>query len=225
VIFEIDEEVLLQSVPDSPLAQQISDPMNSSAADTSTMKERIINGDPELFPLIFDFLVRKFHDPEALLRNIELSLDQSLVLDKIEQFLFPTYAPSYVLSADADEVRVAIDPYPSMMTIGQLFNRSGANFLCTDSRFVGMVDDCKKKGEGYAIDEELCAQLDKEYGKIDWEELVQLCELREIPRGELFKFISDDSASGDTTMYVSFKDSGNQDSNHTVHAETPWIVA
>ncbi len=81
VIFETDEEVVLRSVPDSFLAVQISSPMNANARDTPTIKERTIEWDkPELFPLIFDFLVRKFVRPRSVLRTIKLTLDAGPII-------------------------------------------------------------------------------------------------------------------------------------------------
>ena len=73
VVFETTEDVVT-NIPDSFFALFLANPMmNIASSDTPLLKDRVLSGpefeSAELYPLIFDFMCRKLHDPKALLRT------------------------------------------------------------------------------------------------------------------------------------------------------------
>lgn len=209
VVFQIDERAVL---PDSYFARSLSCPMDGNVHTIKHFES------PYLFPLVFDFMVRKFKNRSARLRIVPLTEEQSRELDAIEDFVFPDLTgPKLALCRTTGAAQVALlPPYRSYgldwFPIGpaERFVFHDNVDICTDARFVKLVLDCNS---GKALDTAMCARLAKKYGIRDGIDarLLRHCTVVDIERGRPFA-IQASGGGNESVLRVAMQD------------ETEWIV-
>lgn len=214
VWFETTENIVM-SFPDSFFATFLTTPMDSASSDTPELKQRKISSSDfraELFPLVFDFMRRHFHESCCVLRTVALNKVQSLELDRIEQFFFPeaeavglalpvrVTGPKFALNPASGRAQVALLPAYSNDGGGNGFMFHEYKEICKDSRFVSLVKDCQenRKRKRYTVDEEMVSKLIDDYElppttriTVD---VLKNCSIYEIDRGDPFVILPDEEA-------------------------------
>jgi len=221
VWFETSEDVVM-FIKDSFFATFHANPMNATADDTDEFKQRVLTGPPfdkaELFPLIFDFMVRKREDCQSVLRTVMLTPEQSRELDEIENFLFPcaeplgnqrhisVTGPKFLLHPSTGNAMVAVLPAYRQNNMGDYVGEHGGDFvyhehsgLCKDPRFVKLVADYQNstRKKKHVSNPEMIQHLNTEYGidsKPITEDVIRHCEIVRIKRGEPFAVMSDEES-------------------------------
>ena len=220
VWFETSEEVVT-FIKDSFFTAYLANPMNAAANDTENLKERVLNGPPfesaELFPLIFDFMVRKRYDCSSMLRTVALTKEQALKLDEIENFLFPSTepmgtdrpisatGPKYSINPNTNLVQVAL--LPEYRSTGSFdpshVAEKGRDFIyhehcdiCLDPRFVDMVIDYQKshRKKSYTLNAAMVNRLNADYdlaAKPITLDVIKHCKIVTVYRGEPFVVLAE----------------------------------
>ncbi len=152
----------------------------------------------ELFPIVLDFLVRRYKDSKACLRTSALTRAQTRALDAVEASLFPSLVPDRVYADEArTRVLVALLPCYRETFFGTFavherahgdanadafLHHEGLEGLCMDARFVRLVQASK------VGDPTIARQLELKFGlsKPITDALLDACELIAVDRGMPF---------------------------------------
>ena len=219
VFFDTSEDVAT-FIRNSFFATYLANPMNAGEDDTEILKQRVLAGPPfqkaELFPLIFDFMVRKRENCSSVLRTVMLTPEQSKELDEIENYIFPhpepigkelpasVTGPKYLLHPTTGHVVLALLPSYRPDYTGRMEASHGGDLVyhensdvCKDPRFVQMVVDYENspRKKKHTFDTEMIAHLNKEYdiqSRPITEDIIKNCNIVYVERGEPFAILSDE---------------------------------